>query len=140
MRIVMPSSSYVLQLHTIDHMLKILTYRVGYCMACRGRHLNKIIFHYQPKWLYFQLKKEIWENIAQLFYSIKKKVIWWILFHIGNLILLLHFFINYPLQKATYFSGRSLQTHIKRILITVPIRLMNLQLHLYALVPFFATN
>ena len=35
-----------IQLHTIDNGLKNWTDRVGYCMASRGSHLNKIIFHY----------------------------------------------------------------------------------------------
>ena len=35
-----------IQLHTIDNVLKNWTDHVGYCMACRGRHLNEIIFHY----------------------------------------------------------------------------------------------
>ena len=35
-----------IQLHTIDNVLKNLTDRVGYCMASRGSHLNKIIFLY----------------------------------------------------------------------------------------------
>ena len=34
------------QLHTIDNVLKNWIVRVGYCMACRGSHLNEIIFHY----------------------------------------------------------------------------------------------
>ena len=34
------------QLHTIDNVFKNWTYRVGYCMANRGKHLNEIIFHY----------------------------------------------------------------------------------------------
>ena len=33
-------------LHTIDNVLKNWTDRVGYCTASRGKHLNKIIFHY----------------------------------------------------------------------------------------------
>ena len=32
-----------IQLHTIDNMLKNWTDRVGYCMACRGSHLNRNI-------------------------------------------------------------------------------------------------
>ena len=35
-----------IQLHTIDHLLKYWTDRVGYCRASRGSHLNEIIFHY----------------------------------------------------------------------------------------------
>ena len=35
-----------IQLHTIDNVLKNWTDRVGYFMASRGSHLNKIIFHY----------------------------------------------------------------------------------------------
>ena len=35
-----------IQLHTIDNVLKNWTDRVIYCMASRGSHLNKIIFHY----------------------------------------------------------------------------------------------
>ena len=35
-----------IQLHTIDNVLKNCTDRVGYYMASRGSHLNKIIFHY----------------------------------------------------------------------------------------------
>ena len=35
-----------IQLHTIDNVLKNWTHCVGYCMAIRGSHLNKIIFHY----------------------------------------------------------------------------------------------
>ena len=35
-----------IQLHIIDTVLKNWTDRVGYCMANRGSHLNKIIFHY----------------------------------------------------------------------------------------------
>ena len=27
-------------------------------MVSRGRHLNEIIFHYEPKGLYFQIKKK----------------------------------------------------------------------------------
>ena len=51
----------VIQLHTIDNVLKNLTDRVG--MASQGNYLNEIIFHYLPEGLYFQIKKEIWENI-----------------------------------------------------------------------------
>ena len=36
---------------------------VGYYMAIRDSHFNEIIFHYYPEGLYFQIKKEIWENI-----------------------------------------------------------------------------
>ena len=35
-----------LQQHTIDNVLKNWTNCVGYRMANRGSHLNKIIFHY----------------------------------------------------------------------------------------------
>ena len=35
-----------IQLHTNDNMLKNWIDRVGYCMARRGSHLNKIFFHY----------------------------------------------------------------------------------------------
>ena len=49
-----------IQLHTIDNVLKNLTDRVGYCMTS---HLNEIIFHYYVEGLYFQIKKEISENI-----------------------------------------------------------------------------
>ena len=35
-----------IQLHTIDNVLKNWTDRIGYCMPCRGSHLNEIIFHY----------------------------------------------------------------------------------------------
>ena len=35
-----------IQLHTIANVLKNCTDRVGYCMASRASHLNKIIFHY----------------------------------------------------------------------------------------------
>ena len=35
-----------IQLHSIDNVLKNWTDRVGYCMASRGRNLNKFIFHY----------------------------------------------------------------------------------------------
>ena len=35
-----------IQLYTIDNVLKNWTYRVGYCTASRGSHLNEIIFHY----------------------------------------------------------------------------------------------
>ena len=35
-----------IQLHTIDNVLIIWPDRVGYCMASRGSHLNKLIFHY----------------------------------------------------------------------------------------------
>ena len=35
-----------IQLHTIDNVLKNWTDRVGYCMAGRVSHLNKIICHY----------------------------------------------------------------------------------------------
>ena len=35
-----------IQLHTIDNVLTNWTYRVGFCMASRGSHLNEIIFHY----------------------------------------------------------------------------------------------
>ena len=52
-----------IQLHTINNVLKNWTDRVGYCMANRGSHLNEIVFHYWPDGLYFQIKKEIWENI-----------------------------------------------------------------------------
>ena len=52
-----------IQLRTIDNVLKNWNDRVGYCMASRGSHLNEIIFHYYPEGLYFQIKKEIWENI-----------------------------------------------------------------------------
>ena len=53
----------VIQLHTMDNVLKNWTDRVGYCMASRGRHLNEIICHYYPDVLYFQIRKEILENI-----------------------------------------------------------------------------
>ena len=33
-----------IQLHTIDNVLKNWNDRVGYCMASRGSHWNKIIF------------------------------------------------------------------------------------------------
>ena len=33
-------------LHTINNVLNNWTNRVGYCMASRGSHMNKIIFHY----------------------------------------------------------------------------------------------
>ena len=56
-----------IQLHTIANVLKSRTYRVGYCMASRGSHWNEIILLYKPEGLYFQLKKEICENI-QLFF------------------------------------------------------------------------
>ena len=36
----------VIQLHTIDNVLKNLINRVSYCMSSRGSHLNEIIFHY----------------------------------------------------------------------------------------------
>ena len=36
-------------------------------MASRGSHLNEIIFHYEPEGLYFQIKKEVSENIEQFF-------------------------------------------------------------------------
>ena len=52
-----------IQLHTIDNVLKNWTDRVGYCMDSRGSHLNKVIFHYQPEELYFQLKKIQIRNI-----------------------------------------------------------------------------
>ena len=35
-----------IQLHTIDHVLKNWTDRIGYCMASQGNHLNEIIFRY----------------------------------------------------------------------------------------------
>ena len=35
-----------IQLYTNDNMLKNWSNYVGYCMASRGCHLNKIIFHY----------------------------------------------------------------------------------------------
>ena len=35
-----------IQLHTIDDVLKNWTDSVGHCMASRGSHFNKIIFHY----------------------------------------------------------------------------------------------
>ena len=34
-----------IQLHTIDNVLKSWIDRVGYCLASRGSHSNKIIFH-----------------------------------------------------------------------------------------------
>ena len=46
-----------IQLHTIDNVLKNWTDRVGYSIASLGSHLNKIIFHYLPEGLYFQIKK-----------------------------------------------------------------------------------
>ena len=36
----------LVQLHTIDNVLKNLTDCIGYCMASRDSHLNEIIFHY----------------------------------------------------------------------------------------------
>ena len=36
----------VIQLHTIDNVLKDCTDRIGYCMASRGSHLKETIFHY----------------------------------------------------------------------------------------------
>ena len=36
----------LVQLYTIDNVLKNLTDCVGYYMASRGSHLNAIIFHY----------------------------------------------------------------------------------------------
>ena len=36
-------------------------------MARRGSHLNEIICYYYPEGLYFQIKKEIWENIEKFF-------------------------------------------------------------------------
>ena len=35
-----------IQQHTIDNVLKNLTYRIGYYMASQASHLNEIIFHY----------------------------------------------------------------------------------------------
>ena len=52
-----------IQLYTIDNVLKNWNDLVGYCMANRVSHFNEIIFHYLPEGLYFQIKKEIWENI-----------------------------------------------------------------------------
>ena len=52
-----------IQLPTIDNVLTNCIDRVGYCMASRGSHLNEIIFYYELEGLYFQIKKEIWENI-----------------------------------------------------------------------------
>ena len=52
-----------IQLHTIDNVLKNWTDGEGYCMAIRASHFNEIIFHYYPKGLHFQIKKEILENI-----------------------------------------------------------------------------
>ena len=52
-----------IQLHTIDNVLQTWIDRVGYCTASRGSYLNKIIFYYWREGLYFQIKKEIWENI-----------------------------------------------------------------------------
>ena len=57
-----------IQLHTIDNVLKNWTDRVGYSMASRGSHLNEIIFHYQPKGLYFQIKKKKFEKIFSSFF------------------------------------------------------------------------
>ena len=37
---------FVIQLHTIDNVLKNWTDRVGYCMTSRDSHLNEIIIHY----------------------------------------------------------------------------------------------
>ena len=48
-----------IQLHTTDNVLKNWTDGVSYCMANRGSHWNKIIFHNKLKQLYFQVKKEI---------------------------------------------------------------------------------
>ena len=48
-----------IQLHTnnkLDRSCRVLH------MASRGSYLNEIIFHYKPKGLYFQIKKEIEEN------------------------------------------------------------------------------
>ena len=36
----------VIQLQTIDNVLKNCSDHVGYCMASGGSHLNEIIFHY----------------------------------------------------------------------------------------------
>ena len=46
---------------------------ICYCMASRGSHLNEIIFYYKTEGLYFQIKKEVWENIQQFFLSIFQK-------------------------------------------------------------------
>ena len=42
-------------------------------MASRGSHLKKIIFHYKKEELYFQIKKEIGENIQYFFKAFSKK-------------------------------------------------------------------
>ena len=67
-----------IQLHTIDNALKNVTDRVGYCMASRGSHLNKIIFHYYQKGLYFQIKKKFLRKYSVVFlkHFLKKKSIW----------------------------------------------------------------
>ena len=36
----------VIQLHTMDNVLKNWIDRKGYCMASRGNYLNESIFHY----------------------------------------------------------------------------------------------
>ena len=59
-----------IQVHTIDNVLKNWTDRFGYWMTSKGSQLNEIIFHYYPEGLYFQMKKEIWENIQVLFSSL----------------------------------------------------------------------
>ena len=56
-----------IQLHTIDNVLKNLTYRVGYCMASRSSYLNEIIFHYELEELYFQINKKF-ETIFSSFF------------------------------------------------------------------------
>ena len=60
------------QLHTIDNVLKNWTYGLGYCMANRGSHLKKL-FSIITEGLYFQIKKEIWENIQYFFKHFPKK-------------------------------------------------------------------
>ena len=57
-----------IQLHTIDNVLKNWTDRVGYCMASRGSHLNEIIFPYEAKGLYFQIKTENLRKYSVVFF------------------------------------------------------------------------
>ena len=63
----------VIQLHTIDNVLKTWTDRVGYCMASRDSHLNEIIFHYYPEGLCLQIKKKSEKILSSFFKAFSKK-------------------------------------------------------------------
>ena len=63
-----------IQLHTIDNAVKNWTDQVGYCMASRGSHLNKIIFHYLWGAVKYKCSADKPETIDALKDNIRKAI------------------------------------------------------------------